>query len=469
MEDKEIAEKPWQEESLGEPRRIETGIAGVECVECDRFRFFHVDGDQYLAPGGKTKQVDVDRLYAAVRPLMEEPGEKVWYMKGIRISLQDFLEKSPPAEMIDGVVAGDSIVVEREDGPRKVTDHHGEHRATAESASMQCYLEELERTDDEFVDAQGRHNRNLVINHADLDSLFSIIARIYGEKIRNGEGGKRVRELFRRENIMDKFGAATFDVSIPEIAELNGIQPADPPADAPEQAMEQFRVISECFERFQDAVLGRGRSIELNLEYAVLQQHHDWAVVWEAAPVARKAMLEDKQKFALILKGDRPEEAAPAREILSMTEKDAEREEAMREYTVQKLDIKNSKIKLGKGMFGFLNYLNAIQAGQIEGVDPDVVRSESGVLSWLKTLCARKSELKHAGEREQYFAQFKGAFGGSDTIGGGKSTIDWRIMSAGLSWYIAEELRKPKKASIPAEHTRVRNRMLTVMRLKDAA
>src|SRR3989338_2313923 len=103
---------------------------------------------------------------------------------------EEFFKKFPPhSEAIDGFASGDRKVQwVGKKATRQVTDHHGRRRNKLPCASTQAYQEEMDGTAHGFALEDGKHVRNMFINHRDLDSIMTLFARVYGRRLQDGPG-----------------------------------------------------------------------------------------------------------------------------------------------------------------------------------------------------------------------------------------------------------------------------------------
>ncbi len=270
--------------------------------------------------------------------------------------------------------------------------------------------------------------------HDDLDSVLAVIARVLKPEIRSGKGREALREIYRREKLMDENSAATLDLSDDDIAELNAIAvPLAAPRTAalPARALARGVQLRECLERVQGFIMGDRPKVDVTSRYVSLSVYPQWSLVWESNPLARRQMLRDELGATIIMKGENPlESRTPPGEQENPTTP------VVRAYTVQRLN-KKSTFPLGPGFYGFMNYLRVLDASE--------ERPTASVFLML-------SHLRRMQAPERNFAAFADvepgddeAFGGSDMVGGGKTSIDPEVLAAAIEWYVEQGSRAPER------------------------
>jgi len=388
----------WETVDVPTAVQRETLMPGVEVLRTPLYTFVYIE-----------RKTDLDWQAEPLKSLVAEPGYRFFFMDGGRREDQDyFLDMYPNySEAADGYAVGDSRT--SRDGLRKIRDHHGKSRLSAESTCLQDFLES--RCDVVFRNEEGKEILNFFAGHGDMDSYLAFMARLFAHKISKGEGGPELRKLYMHANIIDKYAAATLEVTEEELQNLNylidfqtDIQPEDASAARAEKLFEALQVF---LQRAQAFIQGKGSKAELEsrMKYEVLKSHPEWSTVWEADPVARRRMLEDGLPAALILKG-------PATEKFRDSTENAQ----AFSYTLQKIDH-HSSFPL-RDVLGFLNYIDTLSEEETENDD--------ALLEHLSTL-----------PPDFPFHIYKGTFGGSDTVGGGVTRHPWQLLDTGMSWYLS--------------------------------
>ena len=396
------------------PVRISEVMPGVELVEGEEFRLV------VSAPGKS-----IDWQIPEWQELSKKPGVTIFLIPRFEDRKRFFRDYPNFSLAVDNFVTGRSEIQETEKELRAVVDHHGPKRSDDDSACLQLFHLLRSGRLEKMRGADGKLQCCVFITHLDGDSKLSAAELVANTEIRDTPEDSPLAELIKDESIIDSAGGAPLDLSYALIAKVAAVDGEDPRVNQEQEscAEKKYRQIESTLRRMRRFAKGVLPPEQLDLRYTVLAQQGDLSVVWEKRlALARKRMAEEGGLKALIVVKDYTEEGT--------VKPEKDRPGTKLEYTLQNL-LPKHVLPLGEAMYGFLCH--------VDGLD-ELARQTPAQLE------AHLDE--EFGGVETDFSRFnphingkQPAFGGADSIGGGRTTMRYEVLLAAIQWYLSYRQR----------------------------